>query len=101
MSKGCSPCDNQTGHEKEACETCVKNVEDTPFEKKGVKEELMKKCGEGREGQKEVQDRVHERLADNHNETKPDAAAMISLRKSALKQFSAQVEDHDMKWYMP
>merc|ERR550514_966766 len=61
-------CTSLSEHDKDQCEACVKNVEDTPFEKEGLKSELKAKCAEGREGQKEVEKKVEERMEKNHNE---------------------------------
>eukprot|EP00746_Dinoflagellata_sp_MGD_P160369 gnl/MRDRNA2_/MRDRNA2_87089_c0_seq1.p1 gnl/MRDRNA2_/MRDRNA2_87089_c0~~gnl/MRDRNA2_/MRDRNA2_87089_c0_seq1.p1 ORF type:complete len:129 (+),score=31.69 gnl/MRDRNA2_/MRDRNA2_87089_c0_seq1:73-459(+) len=108
LLQGCG-CDSLSGHEKEGCEACVKNVEDTPFEKKGIKSELKEKCAEGREGQKDVQYAIAERMKENHNETKVEnPMAMMALRKGMQTKGSliadaapSDTVGHGISWYLP
>eukprot|EP00746_Dinoflagellata_sp_MGD_P009526 gnl/MRDRNA2_/MRDRNA2_119398_c0_seq1.p1 gnl/MRDRNA2_/MRDRNA2_119398_c0~~gnl/MRDRNA2_/MRDRNA2_119398_c0_seq1.p1 ORF type:complete len:168 (+),score=27.03 gnl/MRDRNA2_/MRDRNA2_119398_c0_seq1:54-506(+) len=99
------------------CQSCVSNVKDTPFEKKGYKQKLIEKCQEGHEGRKEVEAAIHERLDEKHNNTRPEQwtrnlrrakesiAGVQILRKptKVIQQrfFDSMDGHHDASWYLP
>eukprot|EP00746_Dinoflagellata_sp_MGD_P165561 gnl/MRDRNA2_/MRDRNA2_94901_c0_seq1.p1 gnl/MRDRNA2_/MRDRNA2_94901_c0~~gnl/MRDRNA2_/MRDRNA2_94901_c0_seq1.p1 ORF type:complete len:147 (+),score=28.58 gnl/MRDRNA2_/MRDRNA2_94901_c0_seq1:84-524(+) len=107
---GCeASCSKLGGVDKKECEACAKNVEDTPFENKGFKAELKQKCAEGSEARKEVHDAVHERMEDNHLETKTDdPISMLALGKGMRKKSFLSADEnpsvsvgHGVAWYLP